>query len=98
MGRPNILDAPIVEALRGSGDDGIISTDIPASIGVAASNRGMQFALERLLASGAIARRFEWAVWPEGTPKAGLPRARVYRYWVREFAPEDVEAVVASPA
>ena len=95
MGRPNVLDVPIVEALRASGTDGIVSTDISISIGVAASNRGLQFALERLLASGAVARRFEWSVWPEGTPKAGLPRARVYRYWVREFAPEDVEGVVA---
>lgn len=94
MGRPNVLDGPITEALRTAGDDGVLSTDIPMLIGVAASNRGVQFSLERLLTSGAIARRFEWSVWPEGTPKAGLPRARVYRYWVREFAPEDVEAVV----
>ena len=98
MGRPNILDEPITTALRDAGDVGVLSTDIPMAIGVAASNRGVQFALERLVESGAIARRFEWALWPEGTPKAGLPRARVYRYWVTPYAPEDVEVVVASPA
>lgn len=97
MGRPNVLDTPIIDALRNAGDEGLLSTDIPRLIGVPASNRGVQFALERLVASGVIARRFEWSVWPEGTPKAGLPRTRVYRYFVREFAPSDVE-VVASPA
>lgn len=97
MGRPNVLDAPIVDALRNAGDAGLLATEIIAGT-MGASARGVQFSLERLMASGAISRRFEWTSWPAGTPKEGLPRTRVYRYWVREFAPDDVESVVASPA
>ena len=97
MGRPNVLDAPVLEAIRSAGDAGLLATEIIAGT-VGASARGVQFSLERLLASGAIARRFEWSLWPEGTPKAGLPRARVYRYFAVESAPDDVEPVVASQA
>jgi hypothetical protein len=93
MGRPNVVDAPIIEALRAAGSDGILATDIVGAIGVQVSVRGAQFALERLMATGTLGRRFEWALWPEGTPKAGLPRTRVYRYFVREVAPEDAEVV-----
>lgn len=96
MGRPNILDEPITEAIRNVGTDGVLATDLISAVS-GASARGVQFALERLTESGKLSRRFEWALWPEGTPKAGLPRTRVYRYFLREFAPDDVE-VLASPA
>lgn len=93
MGRPNKLDAPVAEILRNAGTDGMLATEVSNALVGVGSVRGIQFSFDRLMQSGLLARRFEWYLWPEGTPKAGLPKARVYRYFLREFAPEDAEAV-----
>jgi hypothetical protein len=82
MARPNVLDEPILAALRDAGTVGVLAPDLIARISGTGSARGVQFALARLLEKGQAARQFEWTFFDNGKP-----RARVYRYFIREFAP-----------
>lgn len=88
MARLNVLDEPVIAALRDSGADGALALDVSARVGGVGSARGVQFALKRLLDTGVIARKFEWTFHDNGKP-----RARVYRYYAKEFAPDGAEMV-----
>lgn len=86
MAAPNIFDQPMTEILRNRGTEGITATDLLLAVQGVGTRTGAQFAIKRMWDQGLIERRFEWTFW-----ETGKPRARVYRYWLAEFAPREIE-------
>lgn len=88
MARMNVLDAPLIEALREVGEQGALAEELAARVAGTGTKWGVQFALKRMIDGGAIARKFEWTFHDNGKP-----RARVYRYFTKDSAPEGSEMV-----
>ena len=92
MGRPNQFDPVLMtqlrDAVRGGATLAEVGDSTPEVLDGRLSRRGLNYAALRLFRDGAIVRRFE----VYGSGKEGDPFVRRYRYWLPEYAPNDVES------
>ena len=91
-GRPNQFDPVVLthlrDAVRGGATLAEVGDATPEVLDGSLSRRGLNFAALRLFRDGAVVRRFE----VHGSGKPDDPFVRRYRYWLPEYAPNDVES------